>query len=55
MRSILATKFCDTDRKKDKKPRKNRIISQYLIITCSKISQSVKIIQDLFLFKINIL
>nr|DAN62396.1 MAG TPA: hypothetical protein [Caudoviricetes sp.] len=55
MRSILAIKFCDTDRKNDKKSRKNRIISKCLITNRSKISQTVKIIQDFFLFKINIL
>nr|DAW61831.1 MAG TPA: hypothetical protein [Caudoviricetes sp.] len=31
MQSILAIKFCDTNRKNDKKPRKNRIINQYPI------------------------
>nr|DAK16903.1 MAG TPA: hypothetical protein [Bacteriophage sp.] len=36
MRSILTIKFCDTDRKNDKKSRKNRIINQYPITDCSK-------------------
>jgi len=51
----LATKFCDTDRKNDKKPRKNRLTTKKTTPNRSKISQPVKIPQDFFLFKINIL
>nr|DAN55701.1 MAG TPA: hypothetical protein [Caudoviricetes sp.] len=40
MRSILAIKFCDTNRKNDKKPMKNHIINQYPITDCSKNKQS---------------
>nr|DAS28625.1 MAG TPA: hypothetical protein [Caudoviricetes sp.] len=39
MRSILAIKFCDTDRKNDKKSRKNRLTTKKSTLNRSKNKQ----------------